>query len=87
VTERTIEQHEEAAKLATVAMSVFGALSLAALVIFRKRPVPRWVVAAGLAGTVVLSALMGWTANLGGQIRHSEIQSANSQQVGSESED
>ena len=87
VTERAIEQHEEAAKVTTIAMSIFGALSLAALVIFRKRQVPRWVGAAGFAGTVVLSTLMGWTANLGGQIRHTEIRSANFQQGGSAAED
>lgn len=82
VTERAIEQHEEAAEVATIAMSIFGAMSLTALVIFRKRRVPRWVGVAGFAGTVVLSALMGWTANLGGQIRHTEIRSANVQQGG-----
>lgn len=87
VTEKAIEQHEEGAELATVAMSMFGALSLAALVIFRKRRVPGWVAVSGFVGTVVLSALMGWTANLGGQIRHTEIRSANFQQGGSESED
>ena len=82
VTERAIEQHEEAAKLSTIAMSTFGALSLAALLIFHNGKMPRWVGAAGLAGTVVLSALMGWTANLGGRIRHTEIRSANFQQSG-----
>ena len=87
VSERIIEQHEEAAELSTIAMSMFGALALAALVILRKRKMPRWVGAAGLAGTIVLTAVMGWTANLGGQIRHSEIRSANFQQDGSESED
>ena len=87
ISERVIEQHEEAAELSTIAMSMFGALALAALVIFRKRKMPRWVGAAGLAGTIVLTALMGWTANLGGQIRHSEIRSANFQQGGGESED
>jgi uncharacterized membrane protein len=87
VTERAIEQHEEAAELSTIAMSLFGALSLVALVVFRKGKVPRWVGAAGFAGTVVLSTLMGWTANLGGQIRHTEIRSANFQQDGSVAED
>ena len=87
ISERVIEEHEEAAELSTIAMSGFGALSLAALVFFRKRQVPRWVGMAGFAGTVVLGALMGWTANLGGQIRHSEIRSANFQQDGSGSDD
>jgi len=34
----------------------------------------------GLIGMVIVSALMGWTANLGGQIRHTEIQGASIQQ-------
>ena len=84
VTERAIEQHEEAAEVSTIAMSIFGALSLTSLVVFRKGTIPRWVGAAGFAGTVVLSALMGWTANLGGQIRHTEIRSASFQQGGSD---
>jgi len=87
VTESAIDQHEEAAEVTTVAMSVLGALSLTALVFFRNRPVPRWVAVSGLAGTVALSALMGWTANLGGQIRHTEIRGANLQQGGHESDD
>ena len=87
ISERVIEQHEEAAELSTIAMSMFGALAFAALVIFRKGKMPRWVGAAGLAGTIVLTALMGWTANLGGQIRHSEIRSATFQQDGSGSND
>jgi len=87
VTERAIEQHEEAAEVTTMAMSIFGALSLAALIIFRKRRVPRWIGAAGFAGAVALSALMGWTANLGGQIRHSEIRSSNLQQDSGKSHD
>jgi len=87
VTETAIDQHEEAAEVTTVAMSLFGALAMAALLFFRKRPVPRWVAVSGLVGTVALSALMGWTANLGGQIRHTEIRSANLQQGGYESDD
>jgi len=86
VTESVIEQHEEAAEVATVAMSIFGALSLAALVLFRARRVPRWVGVGGFVGTVVLSALMGWIANLGGQIRHTEIRGPSFQQ-GSKPED
>ncbi|HEX9084042.1 MAG TPA: hypothetical protein VF836_04835 [Gemmatimonadaceae bacterium] len=41
---------------------------------------PRWIALAGLVGTLALSTLMGWTANLGGQIRHTEIQGASNQQ-------
>jgi drug/metabolite transporter (DMT)-like permease len=87
VTERAIEQHEESAQLTTIAMSILGALSLAALVIFRGKRMPRWLAVSGVVGTIVLSALMGWTANLGGQIRHTEIGSTDSQRGGGESDD
>jgi amino acid transporter len=73
VTERSIESHEEAAELTTIVAGILGALSLIALARFRRREVPRWIGAAGFVGAVLLSAAMGWTANLGGQIRHREI--------------
>ena len=82
VSESAIEAHEDAAKTAVVAMSILGALSLAALLAFGKRPMPRWVGATGLAGTLLVSVLLGWTANIGGQIRHAEIRSAGIQQRG-----
>jgi uncharacterized membrane protein len=87
VTGSAIDKHEEAAEVTTVAMSVFGALCLAVLGFFRRRPVPRWVAVSGLVGTVALGALTGWTANLGGQIRHTEIRSANLQQSDHEPDD
>jgi len=80
VTEGSIERHEEAAELTTIAMSILGGLSLVALFVFRARKAPSWVAMVGLIGTVIVSALMGWTANLGGQIRHTEIQGASIQQ-------
>jgi hypothetical protein len=73
ITRQSIERHEEAAEFTTIIASSLGALALAALFFFRRREIPRWVGGAGLFGTIVLSAAMGWTANLGGQIRHSEI--------------
>ncbi|HET9635209.1 MAG TPA: hypothetical protein VFP26_04695 [Gemmatimonadaceae bacterium] len=73
ITERSIERHEEAAELTTIVAGILGGLALISLLLFRRREVPRWIGAAGLVGTVLLSAAMGWTANLGGQIRHSEI--------------
>jgi hypothetical protein len=79
VTESAIERHEEAAELATVVFGVLGGLALIALLAFRKKTAPKWVALAGLVGTLAVSALMGWTANLGGQIRHTEIQGSTSQ--------
>lgn len=76
VSDAIIERHEDAALLATIAMGSFGALALGALVRFRRRAIPLWVTASGLIASIGLTAVMGWTANLGGQIRHSEIRSS-----------
>lgn len=87
VTERAISSHEEAAEATTIAIGIFGALSALALILVRSRPAPRWLALAGLAGSVVVSGLMAWTANLGGQIRHTEIQSTATSQAAGESDD
>lgn len=71
--ETITEQHEEVALVATIAMAGLGALALAALVAFRRRALPRWVISAGLAASVAVGALMGYTAYLGGQVRHTEV--------------
>ena len=67
------EEHEEAALVATIVTGTIGALALAALVAYRRRPVPRWVTALGLVAALGSTAVMGYAANLGGQIRHTEI--------------
>lgn len=68
-----VEQHEEAALLATIALGVLGLLSLGALLRFRRAPLPRQAALLLLAAALVPAGLMAWTANLGGQIRHPEI--------------
>jgi len=78
VTEQSIEKHEELAELATIGAGILAALAMAALLVFRRKEIPRWVGAVGLVGMLLLSATMGWTANLGGQIRHSEIRGSSS---------
>lgn len=80
VTERSIEAHEEAAQLGTIAFAVLGGLSILALIAFRAKRIPRWVTIAGLVGVTAVSGIMAWTANLGGQIRHSEITGSGAQQ-------
>jgi hypothetical protein len=87
VTESAIDRHEEAAEVTSVAMGVFGGLSVLALIVMGHRRAPRWLALAGLLGSLAVSGLMAWTANLGGQIRHTEIQSAPNQQRGVESSD
>lgn len=69
------ESHEELARLSTIALVGFGVLGLAALAYFRRRLLPRWVAAAGLAISLTIGGMLAATANLGGQIRHSEIRS------------
>ena len=76
ISEPAIERHEDAALAATLALGVFGLAALASLVAFRGRRQPRWLGVTALALSLVPTALMGWTANLGGQIRHSEIRRA-----------
>jgi uncharacterized membrane protein len=75
VSEPLIEQHEEAALIATIAMVAAGALALLATFVFRRKPLPRRIVGGGLVVALLIFGLMGWTANLGGLIRHTEIRS------------
>jgi hypothetical protein len=67
--EPLVERHEEAALIATIGISVLGLASVAGLTL----RVPSWYPRAVLLLVLLVAALMGWTANLGGQIRHSEI--------------
>ena len=73
VSESMIHPHEEAAEASLIATSIVGVLALVALGVYRRRTVPRWVTGAALAAALVASTMLGWTANLGGQIRHTEI--------------
>ena len=73
ISKSMIEQHEELALVATIVLGVVGLLALVALFRSRKRPLSRGIVVAALFSVIAISALFGWTANLGGKIRHSEI--------------
>lgn len=73
VSESIVEQHEEAALLATIALGFLGLLSVAVLLRFRTGALPRQAALLLLAAALVPAGMMAWTANLGGQIRHSEI--------------
>ncbi|MGE0352901.1 MAG: hypothetical protein AB7I33_05330 [Gemmatimonadales bacterium] len=74
VSETLIGQHEDAALAATFGAGLLGLLALAGLVAFRRlADLPRWFTGASLAFGLVATGMMAWTANLGGQIRHSEI--------------
>ena len=73
VSREIVESHEDAAIAATALMVAIGVLASIALVVYRRRAIPRRVVVA--ATVVVLAAVgtVGYVANLGGQIRHTEI--------------
>jgi hypothetical protein len=72
--ETLVEQHEEAALIATIGMGVLGLVALVGLIRFRAPWIaPAWYGPGVLLLALLVGGLMAWTANLGGQIRHSEI--------------
>ena len=78
VSKAFMERHEEAAGFGFGGVAVLGVVSLALLIFFRRgRILPIWLSTSLLVASMVVSGLMAWTANLGGQIRHSEIRTSN----------
>jgi uncharacterized membrane protein len=75
VSERTISLHEEAAEISTIAFTIMGVLALGTLLFFRRNPLSRGITGAALAISLVVGGMLAWTANLGGNIRHTELQS------------
>ena len=73
--ERLVDRHEDAALAATIVTGCVGALALSALIVYRRRTLPRWLTLFVFVAAVGATGLMGYTANLGGQIRHTEIRS------------
>ena len=82
VSRAVIHQHEEAAEAAFIGAAITAGFALLALFRYRRRELPRAVTGAMLVFTLVVSGLMAWTANLGGQIRHSEIRTTTTQADG-----
>ena len=78
VSDSAFHQHDDAAGVAFMGSAIVGVLALGGLSWFRDgKPVKKWFSAVMLAGAVAVAGLMIWTANLGGQIRHTEIRSDN----------
>jgi hypothetical protein len=75
VQEGSIERHEGAARVATVAMAALGLGALVALLRFRRRPISPPVASTLLVLALALTGVLAWTAHLGGEIRHAEIRS------------
>jgi MFS family permease len=72
--EAVIEKHEDASVFALAALLFVSTLSLAGLVI-RSLGLPqrRFYWRALMIAVIVAVGLMGWVANLGGKVRHTEI--------------
>lgn len=69
-----VEPHEEAALISLVLVEALAALTLGSLWVHRRKPaVPQPLVVATVVLALVTAGSLGWTANLGGQIRHTEI--------------
>jgi len=74
VTQSSIGAHEEMALLALVLMELLGVAAMGGLFLFRKSSAfPQWYIVLVLVIGLATAAVVGLTANLGGQIRHTEI--------------
>lgn len=72
--EAVVERHEDAALVATVVTGVTGVLALVVLAAHRRgRRIARRTVASAAGLALGAFAAMGYTAYLGGQVRHTEI--------------
>lgn len=85
--ESITEKHEELALAATIAIAFLGAFTLGVLAWFRRREVPRWLTLGTLMLSLVSGTLMGYTAYLGGQVRHTELRSSSSVAVSQQDSD
>jgi uncharacterized membrane protein len=74
VIDSMVEAHEEAALLGTIGVLGLGAIAILGLWRLQTgRILPRWYSSLVLIAGVTVAALMVWIANMGGQIRHTEI--------------
>jgi hypothetical protein len=71
-----VERHEETAQFALGVQLLLGLGAALMLGCCRGATLPRWALAALLAGGLLTSGLLGWTASLGGQVRHTETRPA-----------
>ena len=74
--EAITERHEDVARIAVVVMGLTGLFCLITLAVFRKRPLAGWVTPVALVASLGTAGIMGYTANLGGQIRHTELRAS-----------
>ena len=76
ISKAVIDRHEDAALFSLIAVEVAGIIALAGLLLFRiKKGLGNLLAIVTLAFSMVTGGLLAWTSNLGGQIRHTEINS------------
>jgi len=69
-----ISRHEDAAGIARAGSIALGVLALGGLIWLRwGRQIKTWFSTLVLGTAIIVTGLMTWTANLGGQIHHPEI--------------
>ncbi len=68
-----VEPHEEMAALALYSAIGMGIVALVSLVLTRGKQVPLGIALIGLLANLGVAGMMGYTAHLGGMIRHTEI--------------
>lgn len=77
VSEQIIGQHEDSALYSLIAVIATGVVALAGLILFQiKVEFARILLFTSLVFSLITGGLMAYTANLGGQIRHTEIRGA-----------
>jgi len=72
-----IEHHQDMATFAMVASVLLGLFSVYMLFKSTGSDIPKGMGMAVLAGGLIVSALMAWTANYGGMIHHQEVRPPN----------
>ena len=74
VVDSMVEAHEDSALLGTIGVVMVGVMALFGLWrLGTGKILPRWYPPVLLIAGIMVAGLMVWIANLGGQIRHSEI--------------
>ena len=75
VSAASIESHEDAATVALIAIELLGILAVATLVLLDRAPtLARRFVSVCLALAIITLGITAWTANLGGRVRHTEVE-------------
>ena len=80
MTEDIIERHEQTALISLIIIEVLGVFALIGIILYRrKESVPAFFKIVLVIIALVNVFLIGWTANLGGEIRHTEIRSGSAE--------